>query len=67
MGKFFLVVSRRNRPAAQLIFMAWLQRVVNSGRIIDSEYGVGRGRIDILIRWSLPEGLAQIERYIDRL
>jgi hypothetical protein len=41
--------------AAQIVFMAWLQRVVNGGGIIDREYGVGRGRIDILIRWPLPQ------------
>jgi hypothetical protein len=81
-----------SEAAAQLVFMAWLQRVVNGGGIIDREYGVGRGRIDILIRWPLPttptkwqqeafelkvwtddttdplpEGLAQIERYLDGL
>ncbi len=41
--------------AAQIVFMAWLQRVVNGGGIIDREYGVGRGRIDILIRWPFPK------------
>ena len=40
--------------AAQIVFMAWLHRVVNGGGIIDREYGVGRGRIDLLIRWPLP-------------
>ena len=40
--------------AAQIVFMAWLQRVVNGGGIIDREYGIGRGRIDLLIRWPLP-------------
>ena len=39
--------------AAQIVFMAWLQRVVNGGGIIDREYGVGRGRMDVLIRWPL--------------
>jgi hypothetical protein len=34
--------------------MAWLQRVVNGGGIIDREYGIGRGRIDVLVRWPLP-------------
>ena len=43
-----------HEAAAQLVFMAWLQRVVNGGGIIDREYGVGRGRIDVLIRWPLP-------------
>jgi hypothetical protein len=40
--------------AAQVVFMAWLQRVVNGGGIIDREYGIGRGRIDLLIRWPHP-------------
>ena len=40
--------------AAQIVFMAWLQRVVNGGGIIDREYGVGRGRMDALIRWPVP-------------
>ena len=40
--------------AAQIVFMAWLQRVVNGGGIIDREYGVGRGRMDVLIRWPVP-------------
>jgi hypothetical protein len=40
--------------AAQLVLMAYLQRVVNGGGHIDREYGVGRGRIDLLVRW--PHG-----------
>jgi hypothetical protein len=43
-----------NEAAAQLVFMAWLQRVVNGGGIIDREYGIGRGRIDVLVRWPIP-------------
>ncbi len=31
--------------------MAFLQRVVNGGGFIDREYGVGRRRIDLLVRW----------------
>ena len=37
--------------AAQLILMAFLQRVVNGGGFVEREYGVGRGRIDLLVRW----------------
>jgi DNA polymerase III delta prime subunit len=37
--------------APQLVLMAYLQRVVNGGGYIDREYGVGRGRIDLLVRW----------------
>jgi hypothetical protein len=37
--------------APQLVLMAFLQRVVNGGGYIDREYGIGRGRIDLLVRW----------------
>lgn len=37
--------------APQLVLMAYLQRVVNGGGYVDREYGVGRGRIDLCIRW----------------
>ena len=40
--------------APQLVLMAFVQRIVNGGGYIDREYGVGRGRIDLLIRW--PHG-----------
>lgn len=31
--------------------MAFMHRVVNGGGYIDREYGVGRGRIDLVVRW----------------
>jgi hypothetical protein len=37
--------------APQLVLMAFLQRIINGGGFIDREYGVGRGRIDLLVRW----------------
>jgi hypothetical protein len=40
--------------APQLVLMAYLQRVVNGGGYVDREYGVGRGRIDLLLRWPFP-------------
>ena len=50
--------------AAQLVLLAFLQRVVNGGGIIDREYGVGRGRIDVLVRWPHPDadGRRSIQR-----
>jgi type II secretory pathway predicted ATPase ExeA len=55
-AEFF--VSRQPYPeaAAQLIFMAFLQRVVNGGGSIDREYAVGSGRIDLCVRWPHPGG-----------
>ena len=35
----------------QLLLQAFLQRVVNSGGRIEREYGLGRGRTDLLILW----------------
>ena len=38
----------------QLLLQAFLQRIVNSGGRIEREYGLGRGRTDLLIVW--PRG-----------
>ena len=45
--------------APQLVLMAFLQRVVNGGGFIDREYGVGRGRIDLLVRWPYADTAGQ--------
>ncbi|MCY1082902.1 ATP-binding protein [Archangium lansingense] len=42
--------------APQLVLMAFLQRVINGGGFVAREYGVGRGRIDLLVRWPYQEG-----------
>ena len=39
----------------QLLLQAFLQRIVNSGGRIEREYGLGRGRTDLLIVW--PQGV----------
>jgi hypothetical protein len=52
-GDFMLSSAYYNEAAAQLVFMSWLQRVVNGGGMIDREYGVGHERIDALVRWPL--------------
>lgn len=56
-AEFFLERQPYSEAAAQLVFMAYLQRVVNGGGFIDREYGVGSGRIDLCIRWPSPNGL----------
>ena len=38
----------------QLLLQAFLQRIVNGGGRIDREYGLGRGRTDLLLEW--PRG-----------
>lgn len=37
--------------APQLVIMGFFHWLVNGGGFIDREYGVGRGRVDLLIRW----------------
>jgi hypothetical protein len=37
--------------AQQLVLMAFLQSIVNGTGFLDREYGVGRGRIDLQLRW----------------
>ena len=39
----------------QLLLQAFLQRIVNGGRRIEREYGLGRGRTDLLIIWPQQE------------
>lgn len=56
-AEFFLERQPYSEAAAQLVFMAYLQRIVNGGGLIDREYGVGKGRIDLCVRWPHPKGL----------
>ena len=42
----------------QLILQAFLQRIVNGGGRIEREYGLGRGRTDLLIVWPRGPGPA---------
>ncbi|MEZ4315271.1 MAG: AAA family ATPase [Polyangiaceae bacterium] len=48
----------------QLVLMAFMQRIVNGGGYIDREYGIGRGRIDLLVRfpYSLSDGTRAEQR-----
>ena len=43
----------------QLVLMAWLQGIVNGHGQVHREYGAGRGRIDLLVRWPLDDGSEQ--------
>jgi hypothetical protein len=39
----------------QLLLQAFLQRIMNGGGLIDREYALGRGRVDLLVRWRYPK------------
>lgn len=62
-AEFFLSRQPYSEAAAQLIFMAYLQRVVNGGGFIDREYGVGRGRIDLCVRWPHRGSPGDVQRW----
>ena len=52
--------------SAQLVVMAYLQRVINGGAHILREYAAGTGRIDILIKWPLADATGKVDLYSDR-
>jgi len=52
-----------NEAGAQIVFMAFLQRMVNEEAFIDREFGVGTGRADILIRRRYGHGQLQREAF----
>ena len=47
----------------QLLLQAFLQRIVNSGGRIEREYGLGRGRTDLLIVW--PQGEQRLKVVVE--
>jgi hypothetical protein len=53
-----------HEAAPQLVFMAFLQRIVNGGGFVEREYGIGRGRIDLLVRkpYTGPDGQPALQR-----
>ena len=79
-----LVTKRKTytEAAHHLLFMAWLQRIVNGGGTISREYAAGLGRLDLCIDFSgehfvfelklssakaLERGRKQLAEYLDRL
>jgi hypothetical protein len=40
-----------------LLMQAFLQRIINGGGRVEREYGLGRGRTDLLVVWNRPDGV----------
>jgi hypothetical protein len=51
----------------QLLLQAFLQRIVNGGGSIEREYALGRGRVDLLVRWRYPQGAPREEQFEQRI
>jgi hypothetical protein len=49
-GQPLLATAHYHEVAAQLVTMAWLSRVANSGGWLEREYAIGSGRIDLCLR-----------------
>ncbi|CUU59611.1 AAA ATPase domain-containing protein [Parafrankia irregularis] len=50
-GEFLTRRGYYDEAAPQLIFMGYLQRVVNGGGYVEREFAVGSGRVDLHVRW----------------
>ena len=50
----------------QLLLQAFLQRIVNGGGLIDREYALGSGRVDLLVRWRYPTDAPRGQQKIQR-
>lgn len=63
-GEFLASGHSYREVAPQLVLMAFLHRIVNGGGYIAREYGVGAGRIDLLIRqpYTGPDGVRAEQR-----
>jgi hypothetical protein len=55
-GEMLTSTSFYHEAAHQIVIMAYLHRIVNGGGYIEREIGVGRGRIDLLVRWPYADG-----------
>jgi hypothetical protein len=68
-GEMLVRGDTYHEVAPQLVFVAFLQRVVNGGGFVDCEYGVGRGRIDVLVRkpYTSADGSPQVQREVVEL
>ncbi len=63
-GEILATASTYTEAAAQLVMMAYLHRIVNGAGFIDREYGVGRRRVDLLIRqpYTAADGSRAVQR-----
>jgi hypothetical protein len=55
-GEILVRGETYHEVAPQLVFIAFLQRIINGGGMVDCEYGIGRGRIDVLVRKPYTDG-----------
>ena len=60
-SEIWLKKTEYTEYAPQIILQAFLQRVVNGGGEINREYALGSRRLDLLVKWKLPDKTIQKE------
>ena len=53
-------IAGYNETIPHLVFQGFLQRVCNGHGTIDREYGLGRKRVDLYLKWKSPAGEQRI-------
>lgn len=59
-SEYWLQRFEYQEAGPQLLLQAFLQRIVNGGGRIEREYGLGRGRTDLLIVWPLAKRMERV-------
>jgi hypothetical protein len=62
-GEWMTKGTGYNEAGAQIVFMAFLQRMMNGDGFVDREFAIGSGRADLLIRRPYGDGLVQREAF----
>lgn len=65
-GEPLLATAPYHEVAPHLVLMAFLHRVVNGGGIIEREYAIGRGRMDLFVRHGQDTLAIEIKVWRDR-
>ena len=59
-GEIWLERYDYKEAGPQLLLQAFLQRIINSGGRIHREYGLARGRTDIMVIWPHAAGVQKV-------
>jgi hypothetical protein len=56
----WLEIAQYHEAGPHLLLQAFLQRIINGGGRIEREYGLGRGRTDLLVMWPYKQKVQRI-------
>jgi hypothetical protein len=64
-GEALLGTAPYHEIAPHLVLMAFLHRVVNGGGTVDREYAIGRGRMDLVVRYGAERVAIEVKVWRD--